>query len=222
MNSGSSIYVEFQILSIQNYDLKDDKCQYWQVPNLTGFENHRKLLSLLNSPPWICVEYEISSKLKHLPFFVQNYGLKDDRCQYWQVSKLTGVKNYKNLLSPLNSPSSICAEYKISSKLKHYPFFVQIYGLKDDRCQHWQVSRITEDYCHQWIQHLQIVHYVKFRDRWLTSFPVPRSTLPVPRSPFKDSYISGRELMFLYGTGSKFSIITEMIMTDFRLNHHYR
>ena len=91
------------------------------------------------------------------------------------MSNLKGVENHKKLLSPLNSPPSICAEYKISSKLKHLPFFIQNYGLKDDRCQHWQVSRITENYCHQWIQHLQIVHYAKFRGKWLTPFPVPRS-----------------------------------------------
>ena len=93
----------------------------------------------------------------------------------WQVSILTGVKNYKKLLSPLTSSPLICAEYKISSKLKHLLLFLQNYGLKDDTCQHWQVSRITKNYCHQLIQHLQIVHYVKFRGKWLTSFPVPRS-----------------------------------------------
>ena len=91
----------------------------------------------------------------------------------WQVPTLTRVKNYKKLLPLLNSPPSICAEYEIASKLMHLPFFVQNYGLKDDRCQHWQVSIITENYCHQWIQHLQIVHYAKFRGKWLTSFPVP-------------------------------------------------
>ena len=93
----------------------------------------------------------------------------------WQVPKLTGIKNYKKLLSSLNSPPSICAENKTSLKLKHLPFFIQNYGLKDDRCQYWQVSRITENYCHQWIQHLQIVHYATFRWKWLTLFPVPRS-----------------------------------------------
>ena len=93
----------------------------------------------------------------------------------WQVPTLTGVKSYKKLLSPLNSPPLICAEYKISSKLKHLLLFIQNYGLKDDTCQHWQVSRITKNYCHQWIQHLQIVHYAKFREKWLTSFLVPCS-----------------------------------------------
>ena len=109
-----------------------------------------------------------------------------DRCQQWQVSILTSIKNYKKLLSRLNSPSSICAEYEISSKLKHLPFFVQNDGLKDDRYKPWQVSRITENYCDQWIQHLQIVYYAKFRGKWLTSFPVPRFPFPflVPRSLF--------------------------------------
>ena len=76
-------------------------------------------------------------------------------------------------MSLLNSPPSICVEYEISSKSKHLSFFIQNNGLKDDRCQHWQVSRITDNYCHQWIQHFQIVHYAKFRGKWLTSFPVP-------------------------------------------------
>ena len=77
---------------VQNYGLKDDRCLYWHVSNLTGIKNHKKLLPLVNSPPSICVEYKISWKLKHLPFFVQNYGLKDDRFQQWQVSILTGVE----------------------------------------------------------------------------------------------------------------------------------
>ena len=51
------------------------------MSNLKGVKNDKKLFSLLNSPPSICVEYEISSKLKHFLFFAQNYGLKDDRCQ---------------------------------------------------------------------------------------------------------------------------------------------
>ena len=100
-------------------------------------------------------------------------GVKSER----RASKTT--KNY------CHHWTQTFAEYKLSSKLKHLPFFVQICGLKDDRCQHWQVSRITENYCHQWIQHLQIVHYAKFRGKWLTSLPVPRSPFPAPL--FKDS-----------------------------------
>ena len=66
--------------------------------NLTGVENHKKLLSLLNSPLSLCVEYEISSKLIHLPFFVPKTW-----SNRWQVPTLTGVKNYKKLFSPLTS-----------------------------------------------------------------------------------------------------------------------
>ena len=156
-----------------------DRCQIWQASRIT-----KKLLSLLNSPPSLCAEYKVSSKLEHLLFFVQNYGLTDDRCQQLQVSILTAVKNYKKILSLLNSPPSLCAENEVLSKLKHLPFFVQNYGLKDDSCQHWQLSWIIENYCSQWIQHLQIVHYAKFRRKWLTSFPVPHSPIPAPRSPF--------------------------------------
>ena len=137
LNSGTSICVEFQISSklkllqlllktivtfefttLRNYGLKYDTWQYWQVSNLTGIENHKKLLPLLNPPSSLCVAYKISSTLKHLPLFVQNfqnYGLTDDRCLHWQVSILIGVKNFKKLLSPLNLPLSICAEYQISS-----------------------------------------------------------------------------------------------------------
>ena len=148
------------------------------MPILTGVENHKKLLSLLNSPPSLCVEYKISSTLKHLPLFVQNfqnYGLTDNKFLHWQMSILTGIKNYKKLLPPLTSPPWICAEYEISSKLKHLPLFVQNYDLKDDTCQHWQVSRITKNYCHQWIRTFKIVYYGKFHGKWLTSFSVPRS-----------------------------------------------
>ena len=154
--------------------------------NIGRRQESQKILSPLNSGPSICVEFQISSKLKLLQLLLKtivtiefttlhNYGLKDDRCQYWQMSNLTGVENHKKLLSLLNSPSSLCVKYEISSKLKHLPFFVQNYGLKDDRCQHWQVSRITENYCHRWIQHLKIAHYAKFREKWLSSFPVPYS-----------------------------------------------
>ena len=39
----------------------------------------------------------------------------------------------------------------------------------------WQVPTLagTENYCHQWIQHPQIVDDAKFRGKWITSFPVP-------------------------------------------------
>ena len=133
LNSAPSICAEYKILSelkhlsffVQICGLKHGRCQYWQRSKLTSIKNHKKLLPPLNSPASICVEYEISSKLKHLPFFVQKYGLKEDSCQHWQVSKVTSVKNYKKLLPPLNSPPLICAEYEISSKFKHLLFFVQ-------------------------------------------------------------------------------------------------
>ena len=99
-----------------------------------------------------------------------------DGLSFWRASKIR-----KKILSLLISPLSICAEYEISSKLKHLLFFVQNRGLKDGRCQHWQVSRITKNFCHQWIQDLQIVHYAKFHGKWLTSFPIPL---------FKDSHFN--------------------------------
>ena len=99
LNSGPLICVEFQISSKLKLLqlLFKTMARYWQVSNLTGVENHKKQFSLLNSPPSLCLEYEIASKLKHLPFFVQNYGLTDgrcqiERCQYWQASKIR--KNY--------------------------------------------------------------------------------------------------------------------------------
>ena len=148
------------------------------MPNLTRVENHKKLLSLLNSSPWLCVEYKISSKLKHLLFLVQNfpnYGLTDDRCIHWQVSILTHVKNYKKTIVTIEFTNlNLCKErnfFKIDAfatlRPKLWPQRWQ--------CQHWQVSRITSNYCHQWIQHLQIVYYAKFCGKWLTSFPVARS-----------------------------------------------
>ena len=87
----------------------------------------------------------------------------------WPVPTLTGIKNYKKLLSPLNS--------------------------NIERCKHWKVSIITENYCDQWIQHLQIVHYVKFHGKWLTSFPVPRSPFPV--SLFKDSQNFSKNILII-------------------------
>ena len=65
-------------------------------------------------------------------------GAYIDKCQYSQTSKIT-----KKLLSPLNSPPLICAEYEISSKSTHLSLFVQSYGLKNDsanigKCQESQ------------------------------------------------------------------------------------
>ena len=111
----------------------------WQVPILTEVKIDKHHESQKTSA-WTQHLWFVQSLKFHqievLATLVQKYGLKDDRCQYWEVSNLTVVKNPKNLLSPLNSSPSICLEYKISSKLKHLPFFVQNYGLKDGRCQH--------------------------------------------------------------------------------------
>ena len=141
------------------------------MSNLTGVENHKKLLSLLNSPPSPCVKYKISSELKHLPFFVQNfknYGLTDDTCMYWQVWILTGVKNYKKTIVTIDfTVLDLC---RVRNFIRIEAFAPLRSKLWPER---WQVSRITKNYCHQWIQHLQIVHYGKFRGKWLTSFPVP-------------------------------------------------
>ena len=180
------------------------------MPISTGINIDRRqelheILSPLNSGSLICVEFQISSKLKLLQLllktivtieftFLRSYSLKDDRCQYWQVSNLTGIENHKKFLSLLNS--SLSVEYEISSKLKHLPFFAQNYGMKDDRYQSWQVPRITENYCHQWIQHLQIVHYAKFCEKRLTSFPVPRSPFPFLKiAPWKSVCLGMRKLV---------------------------
>ena len=91
-----------------------------------------------------------------------NYGLKEDRYSYWQVSNLTGIENHKKLLSLLNSPPSLWVEYEISSEFKHLLF----YGLTDDRCQNWQSSKITKNYCHHWIHHPRFVQSTKFHQNW--------------------------------------------------------
>ena len=112
-NSRVSNFIKTEALATlaQNYGLKDDWYQYWQVSNFTGVENHKKLLSLLNSPPWLCAEYEISSKLKHLPFFIQNWP------ERWQLPTLAGVKNHRKLLSSMNSATSNCSLCKILWKM---------------------------------------------------------------------------------------------------------
>ena len=82
----------------------------------------------LNSAPLICPEYKVSWKLKHLPFFIQICGLKHDRCQYWQRSKLTSIKNHKKQLSPLNLASLISAEYKISPNWSSCNYCLKIWS----------------------------------------------------------------------------------------------
>ena len=73
------------------------------------------------------------------------------------------VENPKKLLSLLNSPPSFCVEYKISSKLKHLPFFVQNfqnYGLTSINIDRRQ--KLQKNYCHHWIQHPRFVQSTKF------------------------------------------------------------
>ena len=131
MNSGPWICVEFQISSklkllqllfktivtiefttLRNYGLKDDRCQYRQESNLTGVENHKKQLPLLNSPPSLCVEYEISSKW--------NICRSLSKAMAW---KMTGAnigrcqESQKTILSSMNSSSSNCSLCKISWKM---------------------------------------------------------------------------------------------------------
>ena len=76
---------------------------------MTDYQESQKVLSPLNSGPSICVDFQISSKLKPLQLLLKtvvtikfttlrNYGLIDDRCQYCQVSNLTGVKNPKKTI----------------------------------------------------------------------------------------------------------------------------
>ena len=172
----------------------------------------------MNSPPSFCVKYEISSKLEHLPFLVKKCGLKGNRYQYWQASRIT--KNYcqhwihqprfvqnfikigrfaifgpklwpKRWQVPLSTGVNNDRRHKLirtvvtieftafdlcrvrNIKIEAFTVLRLNYGLQDDRCQYWQLSRITESYCHQWIQHLQVVHHAKFRGKWLTSFPFP-------------------------------------------------
>ena len=78
------------------------------IKDLTGIKNYKKLMPPLNSPPSICLQYVTSSKLKHLPLFVQNFDLEDDR---W------GVKNHRKLLSSMNSAPSNCSLCKILWKM---------------------------------------------------------------------------------------------------------
>ena len=36
--------VTIEFITLPNYGLKDDRCQYWQVSNLTGVENQKKAI----------------------------------------------------------------------------------------------------------------------------------------------------------------------------------
>ena len=107
------------------------------------------------------------------------------------MAKLTGVKfdrraskTTKNYCVHWTSVFDLC---RIQSFIKIEAFAVLRPKLWPKR---WQVSRTAENYCYQWIQHLQIVQYAKFRGKWLTSFPVPlfkdsrQGYFPIPCSPF--------------------------------------
>ena len=90
------------------------------------------------------------------------------------MAKLTGVKfdrraskTTKNYCVHWTSVFDLC---RIQSFIKIEASAVLRPKLWPKR---WQVSRTAENYCYQWIQHLQIVQYAKFRGKWLTSFPVP-------------------------------------------------
>ena len=142
-----------------------DRCQIWQASRIT-----KTIVTIESTILTLC---SVQNFIKIEAFAITRPKLSKLWPNRWQVSILIGVKNFKKLLSPLNLLPWICAEYQISSNLKHLPLVVQNYGLKDDRCWHWQVSSITENYCHEWIQHLTIVHYAKFRGKWLAPLPVP-------------------------------------------------
>ena len=154
---------------------------------MTDYQESQKILSPLNSGPSICVDFQISSKLKPLQLLLKtvvtikfttlrNYGLIDDRCQYCQVSNLTGIKNHKKLLSLLNSPPSLCVEYKISSKLKYFRPKLWL--------ERWQVSTLVGVKNHRKL--LSSMNLAPSNcslckisfGKWLTSFPVPRSPFP--------------------------------------------
>ena len=126
----------------------------WQVPILRSVkfdsrQESQKTIVTIDFAPSICLDCKISSKLKHLVFLVYNFGLGTDRSQHWQVSILTGIKNYKKFLSPLNSGPSIYVEFQISSKLKLFQLLFKamawkMTGANIDSCEIWQASKITK------------------------------------------------------------------------------
>ena len=112
----------------------------WQVPTLTGvnIDRHQKLQKTIVNIEFTALDLcrvQNFIKIEHLPFFVQNYGLKDDRCQHWQ-----GVKNHRKLLWSINSAPLNCSLCKIS----------------------WTMVNLIPR----------------------SPFPVPHSPFPVPLSPF--------------------------------------
>ena len=115
---------------------------------MTVVKNHKKLLFPLNSPPSVCLEYKVSSKLKHLPSMVHNFCLKTDRCQHSQVSVLTGNKNYKNICHHYIQGLWFM-QFQISSKLKLLQLLFKtmawkMTGTNIGSYQIWQASRIAK------------------------------------------------------------------------------
>ena len=103
------------------------------------------------------VEFQISSKVKLLQLLLkaivtiefstlQNYGLKDDRYQYWQVSNLTAVENHKKLLLLLNSPPSLCVEYEISKLWPKRGQVPTLTGAKSGKRQKLQKAMVTIEF----------------------------------------------------------------------------
>ena len=103
--SGSLIYVVSNFIKtealatfVQNYGLKDDRYQYWQLSNLTGIKNRKKTIATIEFTTLnFC---KVRNVIKIEAFAVLGPKLWPKN---WQVSILTGGKNYKKILSPLNS-----------------------------------------------------------------------------------------------------------------------
>ena len=91
----------------------------------------------------------------------------------WQVHTLTDVKNYKKTIVTIEFAALDLCRVRNFFKINAFATLRPKLWPQRWQCEHWQVSRITKNYCHWWIQHLQIVHYAKCRGKWLTSFPVP-------------------------------------------------
>ena len=118
----------------------------------------------------------------------------------WQVPTLTGVINYKKLLPPMNSPPSICEEYKISSKLKHLLFFVQNYGLKDDSANIGRYQESQKTIAMNEFSTFKLFSMQSFVENCSPHSPFPVPHLPFPVSFFKDGLkkYQIKEHKFLY------------------------
>ena len=98
------------------------------------------------------------------------------------MPNLTGVENHKKIIFTFEIATLTLSGVQNFIKIET-SFVLRLWPIK---CKVLTLtgSRITENYCHQWIQHLQIVQYAKFRGKWLTSFLIPLSPFPVHRSLF--------------------------------------